>query len=835
MAIKTTTKYTEDIGSWQEVFQPEMTDRINYLRNLIIERPEICLEHAYIEKEVREEIKGKDVPRALERVMIFKRYLEKRTIFIEKGELLVGNVTSKHRASVWFGELYNVWAEREIGDPKLDPAYRQPDPHRITDEERRQLKEEIIPYFKGKTFEEYLYSKAEGEVAEKGFSFTASCPHIPNTGDLLVRQDAGHMLANYEKVLRKGLKGIREEIELAYKECKESYSPFNRKARMDWYEAALMGVDAVIEHSKRFAKLALDEAEKENDEKRKAELIEIARICNKVPENPAESWHEALQSMWFIQMSILCEQVNYANSMGRFDQYMFPYYNKSVNEDKSITRDEALELLECFWIKLSSFTEMYDYGTAMTQTGFPITQNLIIGGQLRDGTDGCNDLTMLCLNAEENVGLIQPEIAMRIWEGTPDEYLRKACEIVRLGRGKPKFYGDSMAVKMVHKAYPLIPKEDLMDYAVIGCVEVALPYISQNNSFTGIQSVAKLMELTLNNGKCAICGQQIGPMTGDPRTFESIERLKQAFREQTMYWMTAMAKAMKVEMECQGERLMLPFSSTLIEGPIQRGIDMMQGGAWNTHYGVLAGGMANAADSFSAIDTLVFKRKVLTMDELINASLGNFEGKRGEEIRQMCLNECPKYGNDDDYADMWGQFVLDTWYDALDAINSKKELIPKYGGAYTGSILIGNGAVAMGPGSAGLPCGRKYPDPVSDTMAPCQGMDISGADAVIKSVTKMPAERFEMGTALNQRLTPQMLATDEDITKFMQYLRTAEKLGLYHVQFNVVDAKALKRAMEHPEDYKDLLVRVASYCAYFVELDKVSQMDIINRTEQGEW
>ena len=823
----------EKIGSWQEIYENHMTDRVKKLREYTVQTPGICLEHAFAEMKVYKETEGKNVPRITERALVFKTYLEDRTIFLEDGDLLAGNVTSKHRASPWFGEMYNVFAEQELGDPKHDPQVRPHDRHIITDEERKILKETIFPFFRGKTFEEYLYAKAEGDVADKGFAFTASCPHIPNQGDLLVRQDAGHMFCNYEKVLRKGFKGIREEILFNRKECAESYSSFNRKERLEWYDAALMCVDAAIAHAKKFSALAAQKAEEEKDPTRAAELREISRICAKVPENPAESWYEALQSVWFTHMCTMLEQCNYGNSFGRFDQYMYPYYKTSVLDKKEMTRDQALELLECFWIKLVSFTEMYDYNTALVQTGFPLSQNLIIGGMLPDGTDGCNEVTMLCLEADMETAVFQPELAMRVWEGTPTKYLRKALEVVRLGRGKPKFYGDRTALEMLKQAYPLVDEKDLADYACIGCIEIGLPYITQNNSFTGLQNIGKIMELTLNDGKCAICGKQIGPHTGDPRTFKSIEALKQAFRTQTFYWMECMAKAMKVEMECQGERLQLPFSSTLLEGPIQKGVDVMQCGTWYTKNGILVGGTANAADSFAAIDTLVFKKKTVTMDELVTACLNNWDGK--EELRQICINECPKYGNDDDYADAWAAFVANTWYDAIDYINNDKSLAPKFGGEYSGAVLIGNGAVGMGRAVSGLPNGHKFYEPLADTWAPVQGADVNGADAVIRSVAKMPANRYQMGTALNQRLTPQMLATDEDIDKFVDYMRTCEKLGIYHIQFNVISSEALKRAIKEPEKYKDLLVRVASYVAYYVDLDTCTQQDIINRTEQTEW
>ena len=833
MAINTTTCYTDDIGSWQEVYQHKYSDRIKYLRDQTRRTPEVCLEHAMAEMKVYKETDGKDIPRVIERAMIFKTYLEDRTIFIDKGELLVGNICSKFRGSPWFGELYNEFAKREVDNPEhpeLDPQVRQIDRHVISDEERKIIKDVIKPFFTGRTFEEYLYGNTPKQISSKAFYGGGYGGKIPNQGDLCVMQDIGHMFCNYPKVMKIGLNGIRKDLVDAKKRCEENYVKVGKKERLEWYEAALMGIDAVLAHSLKFAALAKEMAEKEEDAARKAELLEIARICEKVPANPAETWHEALQSLWFTHMSTLLEQCNYGNSFARFDQYMLPYYKASIDE---IGRDQAMELLECFWLKLNSYTELYDFGTASVQAGFPLSQNLGIGGQLIDGSDGCNDVTMLCLDVDEDLGVMQPELAMRLWEGTPDEYLRRACEVVRLGRGKPKFYGDRAAVKMMRKSYPTVPDDELREFSAIGCIETALPYVTQNNSFVGLTNAGKLVELTLTNGRDPETGEQLGPMTGDPRTFESMEAVKTAFREQTMYWQEMMGKGMKYEMEGQGERLQLPFSSTLLEGPIEKGVDATQGGCWYTKYGILIGGIASAADSLCAIDTLVFKEKKLTMDELLDAVANNFEG--AEEIRQMCINEVPKYGNDDDYADSWATYVCDVWNDSIDMINRNKDLIPKYGGDYTGAVLIGNGAVGMGMAVGALPDGKKAGEPLSDTMAPVQGRDVNGTEAVLHSVSKLPITRFAMGTALNQRFHPQLVANDDDITKFMDYMRTFERLGIHHIQFNIISSEVLKKAMKEPEKYNDLLIRVASYEAYYTELDPATQLDIIHRTEQGMW
>lgn len=820
------------IGSWQEVFERTCTDRVKKAIKRAVRTPEICLEHARAEIAVHEETDGK-VPKVIQRALIFKKYLEDRTIFIADGELIVGNVNSKQRGSTIIGDLYANTMDAELGDPERDYQIRSNDRHNISEEERKELREVIIPYFKGRTLADAIYAAADAEVLEYGFMGSASCKHIPVFSDLMIYADAGHMLANYEKVLKIGLKGIREEALFYQKNAAADYIHFEKKEKADFYEAVIISLDAAIAHAQRYSDLAKKMAEEESDPVRKAELEEVSRICAKVPAEPAETWHEALQSVWMLQTLILCEQINYADSFGTFDRYMYPYYKKSVEEDKSITRDQALELMELFLVKTAEYTQLYDYESANYQVGFPISQNLLLGGQAEDGSDACNEVTMLVLEGDEQVGLMQPEVAFRIWEGTPTKYLRKAAEVVRLGRGKPKFYGDRTAIQMQHKAYPNISMEELRNYAVIGCVEIALPHITMEHSFCGVQNMAKVLELTIHNGKCACCGRQIGPMTGDPRTFESMEQFKEAFREQAFHWARIMCKAVTTEMEVQAKWNMAPFASSLIEGPLQKGKDLIQGGAEYTSFGLMIGGSANTGDSLAVIDQLIYREKKVTWDEMIEALKDNWQGH--DRLRQLVINAVPKYGNDNDYPDNYVAYVQNVWYDAVDWVNTQNELLPSYGGRYRGTSAMANQGSALGALVGSLPDGFIGGTPLADAMSPTQGRDVCGTTAVLKSMSKLPLERYEMGALLNQRLTPQLLATEEDLDRFVSYLRTFEALGLYHIQFNVINSDTLIAAQKEPEKYQDLLVRVASYVSYFIELDPRTQNDIINRTQQDNW
>ena len=821
------------IGSWQEAFISTRTARVQMARDRVIKAPEICLERAHAEMEILEEYKDKNISRRMLRAKIYERYLATKTIWIQPGELIVGNINSKVRGSTISPMLYNVLLEQELNDPKIGFDVRDVDRHDITPEQKKELNEVILPYFHGRTMEEYMYSVAPENIKEKSFASHSSCPHIPNMGDQMVRQDAGHMLANYEKVLQIGLEGIRRQVQEARNRTEAAYIHFDKARKLEFYDSALISLDAATAYVERYVKLAREMAEKESDPKRKEELLKIAEVCSQVPAKPARNWWEAVQSYWMTQVLILCEQRNYGESFGRFDQYMYPYYKKSVIDDKELTREEALELLELSFIKMSENTELYDYNNSVLQPGMNQTWNMQVGGQTRDGKDACNEVTLLALEADEQVALLSPEISFRIWEGTPMEYLSYACEVVRLGRGKPKFYGDRTAIAIMQQEYPDLTIEDCRDYAVIGCVEIALPNITQQHSFTGLQNLVKILDLTIHNGKCSVCGQQIGPKTGDVHDFKTFDDFKEAFRKQTFYWMEHLVRGVKFQMDIQSKWTYSPFGSCLLEGPIETGRDMIEGGCWYTGFGVLVSGAANVGDSLGVIDTLIYNKKAVSWDELIAALKDNWKGH--ERLQQMVINEVPKYGNDDDYADGMVAFALNTWCDSIDYYNNQKDMLPEYGGRLKGCILIGNGAVAMGAQAGATPDGREFPHPLADTLSPVQGRDTSGATAVIKSLGKLPHSRFGMGTAFNQRFTKELLQTDEDVMRFAAYMKTAEALGMYHAQFNVINSDTLRDAMAHPDQYRDLLVRVASFVAYFTELDPVSQMDLINRTENASW
>ena len=823
-------KKVKDVGSWQEFFVTASSKRVQKAKDRAIRTVEICLERARAEMKAYEQYKNE--PRVIQRARVLETYLREKTIYIQEDELIVGNITSKIRGASISGEMSH-FIEEDLDDPVKDFEIRPYSKIIVTPEERRELRDVILPYFKRKTTDDHIMERADAEVKEKAYTRTSSCHHIPIFADLSLDKDLGHQMANYEKVLHIGLKGIKEEVAWYLAQRDQPYMHYGLKEKRDFYQAVMITLDAAMAYVKRYADLAKEMAAKETNLKRKQELEHIAKVSEQVPVNPARDWWEAVQSVWMMHTLIHCELYNIANSFGRFDQYMYPFYKKSIIDEKVMSHDEALELLECFWIKTNEFAVLFNYEISNIQQGQVLSQCLLVGGQTRDGKDANNEVTMLCLEVEEQLGMHQPDTAMRVWEGTPDKYLKKAAEVIRLGRGKPKFFSDRKALQMVAKAYPDRTVEDYRDYAVMGCTEINLPHITMQHSFEGELEAPKIMELVLNNGKCALCGKQIGPETGDPRTFVSMAAVRQAFREQAFYWMRPMAKGIKVVKDVQAERIMAPFCSSLAEGPLQKGLDLAQGGAWYTTYGLYLAGLADTADSLAVIDKLIYQDQKITWDQLLEAIKANWKGN--ENLRQLCINRVPKYGNDDDYVDDWAAWVMDTCSDSVDWINTQKDLLPYYGGMYFAATQIGLPTVIFGHTIGAMPNGRIHPKPLADTLSPVQGMDRNGPTAVVKSVSKLPTQRFAMGGPINLRLSPQLLATERDLDNFVSLLRVVEKLGVFHIQFNVISTDVLRKAMKEPEKYRDLMVRVASSCVYFVEITEEQQLDIISRTEHQGW
>jgi pyruvate-formate lyase len=501
MAKVTSNKKAENVGSWQEVFAPIRSERVKKARERVRKDPEICLER------IRAEIKAydlyKDEPSIIQRARFLEIYLREKATFIQEDELIVGNVGSKPRsASLSTANIAFVAAD--LDDPVKDFSVRPYDKILIHPEERKELREEIIPAIKDKPLSlfEYNLKTVDPDILEHASPAVSSCPHIPIIGDVSMTREAGHMFLNFEKVLYKGLRNIKTEVKDKMAELDQPYMRLASKERRDFYKAVLITLDAVTQYFQKYANLVREMSRKESDPKRKKELEHIAEVCEWVPENPARDWWEALQAVWFIFSIAWMEHTTFAvHFLGRIDQFMYPFYKKTVEDDKKMSREEALELLECFFVKFNEPAWALNYEWSQWATGQGLSQTMVIGGQTSEGKDGCNEVTTLVLDAMEQLRLNQPEFAMRIWEGTPDKYLKRATELIRLGLGYPKFIGDRKGIMMAAKAYPDLTVEDWRQFAIAGCSEIGLPYITMDNGYEAIVLAAKFVELVLNNGK----------------------------------------------------------------------------------------------------------------------------------------------------------------------------------------------------------------------------------------------------------------------------------------------------------------------------------------------
>lgn len=822
----------KNVETWGRLQKRGYSDRVLAGVNRVIHtKPGFDLERCYAEIEAYTKYYGE--PRVIQRARAYETFLRDKTIYIEPDELIVGNVADRVKGAPIFGEYYYQYLVNELDDPIKDFETRGFDEFVVTQEQRKALKEEILPFFKDRCLERHVFGELmDEEVRVKTVGSEGPYSTTPIVGGLMVQTDCGHTVVNYPKVLKYGLEGIKEDVNYHRRQAEETYN-YDRKAKLAEYDAMLISLDAAISYANRYAEKALEMAEEEKDSVRKAELREIAKVCGKVPAKPAETFREAVQCIALIHLLCWCEVLNVSLGFGRVDQYLYPFYDKSVNIDKELTRREAIELLQMWYIKTNEHTEVYNYDNCQTQMGYQLGIQMTLGGQTRTGEDAVNELSYVLLEAEEELGLQNPDFGIRVFDGSDKNFIKRVCEVVRLGRGKPKFFYDNKALQCLQKEYPELDLEDLRDYITVGCTELILPFSSQPNTFVALVNVPKIMELTLNNGTCPLTGAKMGLETGDVKGFASIEEFKSAFEKQLRYWVELTCRSVKTQMDAQAEFSYSPFNSALMEGPIQKGKDLCEGGAWYTAYTIWFPGIATAADALTSIDTLIFKERKATWEQLLTALDMNWEGY--ETLLAYDINCIPKYGNDIDYADETACYLMHAWNDIVDDMNLRVDMLPKQGGQYITSTIVGTPPTSLGGVVGALPGGRKKQTPLSDTSSPVHGRDTSGPAASYRSNAKLPQERMAMGNCMNQRMSPKMLATDEDIELFTDYIMAINENPIAEIQFNVISSDVLRKAMEKPEEYRDLLVRVASYQAYFVSMNEDCQKDIINRTEYQGW
>jgi formate C-acetyltransferase len=768
--------------------------------------PEMCIERGRLVTQSYKDTEGEPMP--VRRAKAIKNVLDNMSIYLQPNQWIVGTQASGLRSVPIFPETEAGYLKDEIDVF----ASREQDRILVPDEVKRELLEEIVPYWEGRTIEKQIHeAMPESLLRLARFEKQIFSVDIHMTGSI------GHVICDYGKVLTHGFGGLKEQVRRKIEAL--DLSDAENVDKYHFYEATLIYCDAVIGWARRYGALARETAYREDDPRLKKEYLTIAEICERVPEHPARSFREAIQAFWFTHVMLYIEQNGLAVSVGRFDQFMYPYYEESIQKGE-ITEREAQELLECLWVKFTEIMRAYNFECAKYYAGFSISENLVLGGTDRSGKTSVNKLSFMCLDAEAHTRLPQPNLSFRHERNTPDEFLAKAVEVVSTGRTKPEFFNDAVAIPVLTRDG--VSLEDARDYCISGCVE-AVPPACNGMTNAATSNLAKALELALNDGKCRLTGKQIGPKTGDPTEFKSIDEIVGAFTIQTAWYVKEMVSALNIIEKTHARYLPLPYVSLIMDDCIEKGVDITAGGARYNFTGPQGVGFADVANSLAAIKKLVFEEKRLTMADLIRSLDTNFSGN--EVLRQRLINKAPKWGNDDNYVDDLACEVAEIYCnEVLKYKNSR-------GGAFRPGIYSVSANVPLGLNVGATPNGRFAETPLADGIGPQHGTDKNGPTAITRSCSKLNHEIITNGTILNEKFTPKLLDDERGREALKSLIKTYFEEGGWHVQFNVVSADKLKDAQSKPEEYRGLIIRVAGYSAFFVELDKAVQDDIINRTE----
>jgi formate C-acetyltransferase len=755
-------------------------------------------------------------PAVMKRALMLKNILEKMSIYIEDETLIVGNQASSNKDAPIFPEYTLEFVLNELDTFEK----RDGDVFYITEETKQQIRE-IAPFWENNNLRSRGGALLPEEVdvfMETGFF---GMEGKLNAGD-------AHLAVNYEKLLKGGLKDYEErtlkakaDLDLTKPESIDKYA---------FYKAVLIAIEAVKIYANRFSALAKEKAENESG-KRKEELLEISRICAKVPYEPAETFREAIQSVWFIQCILQIESNGHSLSYGRFDQYMYPYLKHDLDLNL-ITEDEVVELLTNLWVKTLTINKVRSFTHTQSSAGSPMYQNVTIGGQTPDKKDAVNRLSYLVLKSVAQTRLPQPNLTVRYHAGLPKEFMDECIEVMKLGTGMPAFNNDEVIIPSFKNWG--VKEEDAYNYSAIGCVETAVPG-KWGYRCTGMSYInfPRLLLAVMNDGVDMTSGKRFVKGHGYFKDMTSYEELLKAWDE-SLREMTRMSVIVENAIDLASERDVPDvLCSALTDDCIARGKTIKEGGAVYDFISGLQVGIANMADSLAAIKKLVYEEKKITPEQLWNALLEDFASEEGQAIQEMLINDAPKYGNDDDYVDNLVVEAYDTYIDEIQKYpNTRYGRGPIGGIRYAGTSSI-SANVGQGQGTMATPDGRNARTPLAEGCSPAHSMDVNGPTSVFKSVSKLKTEKITGGVLLNQKVTPATLSTEENKEKLEMLIRTFfNRLHGYHVQYNVVDKETLLDAQAHPEKHKDLVVRVAGYSAFFNVLSKQTQDDIIGRTEQ---
>ncbi len=794
-----------------------LTERMQAFREEVLdEKPYVDAERAIWATEAYRE--SLNQPRVMVRALMLQKILEHMTVYIEDKSLLAGNQATKNRNAPVFPEytLEFVMNELDLFEK------RDGDVFYITEETKEQLRS-IAPFWENNNLRARGEALLPDEVSVFMETGLFGMEGKLNAGD-------AHLAVNYERLLKEGLRGYEAKAR-ACKEALDLTDPDSIDKNV-FYKAVLIVIEAVRAFALRYSELAADLAARESDAARKAELLEMSRICAKVPYEPASNFREAVQSVWFIQLILQIESNGHSLSYGRFDQYMDPYYEKSL-QDGTITREEALELLTCLWIKTLTINKVRSQAHTLSSAGSPMYQNVTIGGQTVDKKDAVNPLSFLVLQSVAQTRLTQPNLTVRYHANLDPKFFDECIEVMKLGFGMPALNNDEIIIPSFIQWG--VKEEDAYNYSAIGCVETAVPG-KWGYRCTGMSYInfPRLLLCVMNDGVDLTSGKRFVKGYGHFQDMESYEELLDAW-DKSLRELTRYSVIVENAIDKASERDVPDIlCSALTDDCIGRGKTIKEGGAVYDFISGLQVGIANMADSLAAVKKLVYDEKKITRDELWNAILDDFQSPGNQKIQEMLINDAPKYGNDNDDVDLLVVRAYDTYIDEIKKYPSTRYHRGPIGGIrYAGTSSI-SANVGQGMGTMATPDGRHAFEPLAEGCSPAHNCDKNGPTAVFKTVSKLPTDKITGGVLLNQKMTPQVLSREENKQKLEMLIRTFfNRLHGYHVQYNIVSRETLIDAQLHPEKHKDLIVRVAGYSAFFNVLSKKTQDDIIGRTEQS--
>lgn len=779
-------------------------DRVNRLKERVLKtRPEIDLENAILLTRGFQESEGE--PLAVQKAYAFRKQCREKTVKIWDGELIVGNSGSKQRGGLVCADT--CWS---VLDAELDTiSTRAYDPFYLSPEDRQAFLDIVKPYWKGKS----TYEKWMVQIPEEARA-------LRDCGALYINRKAvrgwGETTAGYSLIINEGIEGVRRRIEET--RAGLDITKPGHYEKLSYLRALSLSAEGIVDLSKRYAAEARRQAEAETNPDRKAELLKIAEVCDRVPEKPARTFWEAVQSLYFYQTCIFMEQNAASYNPGRMDQYLYPYYKADLEAGR-ITPEQAQELLDCLWVKFSEPCLFQDEVTARFSAGYPMFQNVCVGGVDARGMDAVNDLSYMILQATMDVQLYQPSLSVRYnMARNPNRFLKKVAEVLKLGTGFPAFHNDEIGLQMMLNKG--IPMREAWNWNPCGCVETNLEGKQRCYTSYADYNLGAAVEYALLNGRSRKYGSQASIETGDPRSFRTYEEFLEAVKKQVAWEIRAVVAGSHVNDDIGMERVCPALSMSFAEC-ISNAKDYAWGGAkYNIGNGIDAIGVADLVNSVYAVKKLVYEDKSVSWDTLLAALDADFQGY--EDVERLCM-DCPKYGNDDEEINDLTASLFTFIADYIESFESKF-------GTMTSGILPVSGNTPFGLEVGALPSGRRAYVPLADGVSPSCGTDMDGMGAVIKSVSHIPHGRFTQGTLLNAKLDTSFNDAPGSTEALMNFLKSMCTLGVFHVQFNVVDAETLLDAQEHPEEYNGLLVRVAGYTAYFTELGRETQDDIISRT-----